>query len=108
MKEQLIFVGLSNGKLSYFKNKGIDGKSIFVKNKEPELINIVSKHSHKGEIRKIVYTKMNEGKLDVLITASADRTIKLWEPKNLKSDPCFQTIIGHEGSILDMVYIDKV
>lgn len=72
------------------------------------MLAIESPHSHKGEIRKIVYTKMNDGKLDVLITASADRTIKLWEPKNLKSDPCFQTIVGHEGSILDMVYIDKV
>jgi hypothetical protein len=27
--------------------------------------------------------------LDVLITGSADRTIKLWEPKNTKSNPCF-------------------
>jgi len=43
-----------------------------------------------------------------LITASADRTIKLWEPSNVKSNPCFQTIVGHEGSILDMVYIEKV
>ena len=56
----------------------------------------------------MIYTRMNEGKLDVLITASADRTIKLWEPKNQKGDPCFQTIVGHKGSILDMVYISKV
>lgn len=32
---------------------------------------------------------MNDGTLDVLITASADRTIKLWEPKNQKGNPCF-------------------
>ena len=51
---------------------------------------------------------MNDGTLDVLITASADRTVKMWEPKNTKKDPCFQTIVGHEGTILDMVYIDKV
>jgi len=44
----------------------------------------------------------------VLITGSADRTIKLWEPKNPKTNDPFQTIIGHEGSILDMVYISKV
>ena len=72
------------------------------------MINIESAHMHKGEIRKMVYTKMNDGKLDVLITASADRTVKLWEPKNQKADPCFQTIVGHEGTILDMVYIEKV
>ena len=44
----------------------------------------------------------------MIITASADRTIKLWETKSTKSNPCFQTIVGHEGSILDMVYVQKV
>lgn len=44
----------------------------------------------------------------MLISASADRTIKLWEPKNTKTNKCFQTIIGHTGSILDMVFIQKV
>jgi WD40 repeat protein len=47
--------------------------------------------------------------LDVIITASSDRTIKLWEAKNVKTteNPCFQTIVGHNGSILDMVFISK-
>ena len=44
----------------------------------------------------------------MLISASADRTIKLWEPNNSKTNNPFQTIIGHTGTILDMVYIDKV
>lgn len=35
----------------------------------------------------MIYAKI-EG-LDVLISGSADRTIKLWEPKNTKSNPCF-------------------
>jgi WD40 repeat protein len=34
--------------------------------------------------------------------------VKLWEPKKNHANKCFQTIIGHSGSILDMVYIDKV
>lgn len=45
--------------------------------------------------------------LDVLITGAADRTIKLWEPKNLKSDPCFQTIIGSGGTIIDLRYVER-
>jgi WD40 repeat protein len=46
--------------------------------------------------------------MSVLISGSADRTIKLWEAKNLKTNnKCFQTIIGHSGSILDMAYIQK-
>ncbi len=79
-----------------------------MKGKKVECFPIESQDNHKGEIRKIIYTTMNDGTLDVLITASADRTIKMWEPKNTKKDPCFQTIVGHEGTILDMVYIDKV
>ena len=85
MQEQILFLGLSNGKLFYYKSKSLDQKSIFNKGKDPEITEIISEtsnSSHKGEIRKMVYTKMNDGKLDVLITASADRTIKLWEPKN--------------------------
>jgi WD40 repeat protein len=66
---------------------------------------IESPNGHKGEIRKIISSKINEGQLDVIITASADRTIKLWETKSTKSNPCFQTIVGHDGSILDMVYV---
>lgn len=57
-------------------------------------------------VRKLIYTKIDG--LDVLISASADRTIKLWEPKNNKTNKCFQTIIGHIGSVLDMVYIERV
>lgn len=59
-----------------------------------------------GAVRKLIYTQIDG--LSVLISASADRTIKLWEPKNTKSNKCFQTIIGHAGSILDMVYIEQV
>ena len=44
----------------------------------------------------------------MLISGSADRTIKLWEPKNTKSNKCFQTIIGHQGSILSMVYLPMI
>lgn len=108
MPEQVIFLGLTNGEIYYYKAKGIDGKSIFLKNKQFDVFQIESPHAHKGSIRKLIYTKMNDGKLDVLISASSDRTVKLWEPKNTKGNPCFQTIVGHEGSILDMAYIEKV
>ena len=108
MNDQILFLGLSNGKLFYYKSKNIEQKSIFGKGKDPELVQIESPNAHKGEIRKIIYAKVNEDQLDVLITASADRTIKMWEPRNVKSNPCFQTIVGHEGAILDMVFISKV
>ena len=83
----------------------------------------------------LIYAKIDG--LDVLISGSADRTIKLWEPKNAikasataggpKPQPssgssqstggsgqaasasaCFQTIIGHGGSIIAMAFISKV
>jgi WD40 repeat protein len=68
-------------------------------------VELDSPQAHKGMVRKLIYTKIDG--LDVLISASADRTIKLWEPKKQKNK-CFQTIIGHNGSVLDMVYIERV
>ena len=74
--------------------------------KEHEQIELQSPQAHKGEIRKLIYTHIDG--LDVLISSSADRTIKLWEPKNSKGNKCFQTIIGHDRSLLDMIYLEKV
>ena len=91
-KDQILYLGLSNGKLCYFKSKNIEQKSLFGKGKDPVIENIESINGHKGEIRKIICAEVNEGQKEVLITASSDRTIKLWEPKpdkNSKSNPCF-------------------
>lgn len=79
-----------------------------LKGKDPDVTLLESSSPHKGEIRKMICTKINEETLDVLFTASADRTIKMWDPKNTKGNCCIQTICGHEGTILDMVYISKV
>lgn len=35
--EQILYLGLSNGKLFYYKSKNIEQKSIFGKGKDPEL-----------------------------------------------------------------------
>jgi hypothetical protein len=57
-------LGLSNGKLYYYRSKNIDKKSIFGKlkdkSKDSEFIEVTSPNSHKGEIRKILYSKINE------------------------------------------------
>ena len=57
-------------------------------------------------MKSLIYTRIDG--LDILISGSADRTIKLWEPKNTKSNPNFQTIIGHGGTVISMAYIAKV
>ena len=91
-----------------YKAKSSDNRSIFAKGKDPDVTQLESPSPHRGEIRKMICTKINEETLDVLFTASADRTIKMWDPKNTKGNCCIQTICGHEGTILDMVYISKV
>ena len=58
----------------------MESKYLVQSGKEHEQIELDSPQAHKGEIRKLIYTKIDG--LDVLISASADRTIKLWEPKN--------------------------
>lgn len=52
------------------------------KGKDPELVELDAPASqlHKGDIKCLIYSKIDG--LDVLISGSADRTIKLWEPKN--------------------------
>lgn len=67
----------------------MESRCLVNKGKEHEQIELESPTAHKGDIRKLIYTKI-EG-LDVLISASADRTIKLWElePKNNKTNKCF-------------------
>ena len=67
--------------------------------KDPELLEIQSINRHKvsyflpqfydvqGEVRCLLY-EVVEG-MNILISGSADRTIKLWETKNPKSNPCF-------------------
>jgi WD40 repeat protein len=99
-------VGLSNGKIFYYKKKGMESRHLVASGKEHEKVKLESAMSHKGEIRRIIYTQIDG--LDVLISGSADRTVKLWEPKNTKADKCFQTLIGHKGTIIDMIYLDKV
>lgn len=82
-----MFVGLSSGKIFYYKKKGMESKKLVQSNKEHDKIVLESPMAHKGEIRKLIYTNIDG--LDVLISASADRTVKLWEPKNTKADKCF-------------------
>jgi len=53
-----------------------------------EKISLDQTNAHKGDVRKLIYTRI-EG-LDVLISGSADRSIKLWEPMNAKTaGKCF-------------------
>lgn len=105
LNEQLLFVALTNGSVGYWKKKNVEQKQIIDKGKDPELVLLDSKKKHKGEVRCLLYCKI--AGLDVLISGAADRTIKLWEPKNLKSDPCFQTVIGCGGTVIDLKYIEK-
>ena len=57
-RHEILFLGLSNGKLYQYKSKTMDKTSIFKKGKEPERTAIESPHSHKGSIRKMIYTRM--------------------------------------------------
>ena len=90
-----------------YKKRSTDNKYIVQKGKQLEQVPLESPQGHKGEIRKLIYVKIEE--MWVLISASADRTIKLWEPNSgNKTNKCFQTIIGHERAVLDMTYMAKV
>ena len=58
----ILYCGLSNGKIFMYKSKTSDtSKSIFAKGKDPEIIPIESNNPHKGEIRKMLFVKVNDG-----------------------------------------------
>jgi WD40 repeat protein len=104
-----MFAGFSNGKIVFYRKKHQDPKSMLdgPSDRDHETVTLDSQNSHKGDVRKLIFTRI-EG-LEVLISGSADSTIKLWEPMNQKTNSrCFQTIIGHAGTILDMIYLEKV
>lgn len=103
MTNSYMFVGMTNGKIFFFKKRHQDFKSL-LDSKETEKITLDQTNAHKvsetfnisvtefnfiqGDVRKLIYTRI-EG-LDVLISGSADRSIKLWEPMNAKTaGKCF-------------------
>lgn len=59
--DSIIYLGLSNGDIYYYKTKNIDQKNIFAKGKDPDLQPLDSPNPHKGEIRKMIFTPVNEG-----------------------------------------------
>ncbi len=68
------------------------------KGKDPDLVLLESRHAHHGQVNCLLYESI--GDIDLLMTGSADRTIKLWEPKHAKEqNPCVQTLIGHGGTV---------
>lgn len=105
-KDQYLYVGLSNGKIFLYRKKAQNSRLIVDRGKDHECLELVSTTAHKGKITQLIATEI-DGR-EVLISGSADRTIKLWEPKNTKQNKCFQTVIGHQGSILSMLYLPMI
>ena len=46
-KDQYLFIGLTNGKIYFWKKKNMEQKYIVDRGKEPELIEIETPHHHK-------------------------------------------------------------
>jgi WD40 repeat protein len=59
---------------------------------------------HKGEIKCIINEKIFEQIF--IISGSADRTVKIWDT-DPKSKEVVQTLTGHNGSIICMIYSKK-
>ena len=58
--EQFLFVGLSNGKLYYWKKKNMEQKYLVDKGKDPELVELDAPASqiHKGDVKCLIYAKI--------------------------------------------------
>jgi len=101
-ERDLLFAGFSDGRVCMWKPKAYENKSLLY-TKEYEIIRIDTQKPHKGKVYTILYESIEDQEL--VITGSGDRTIKMWDHSQYKSEPCVQTIVGHSGSILALRYI---
>lgn len=51
-----MFVGLSNGRIFYYKKRNMDSKLLVYPGKEHDIVELDSLQPHKGEVRKLIYT----------------------------------------------------
>jgi WD40 repeat protein len=76
-EDQVLVVGLSNGKLMQYRKKGFEMKNILT-TKDYEIVRFSDVGGgHKGEIRCLCYEMIKGSRY--MITGSMDRTIKIWE-----------------------------
>lgn len=101
-ERDILFAGLSNGRVYMWQRKAYENKSLLY-TKEYETVRIDTQKSHKGSIYAILYETVEDQEL--VITGSGDRTIKMWDRTQHKADPCVQTIVGHSGSVLALRYV---
>jgi hypothetical protein len=58
-KDDILYLGLSNGAIYYYKSKSIDpSKTIFSKGKDPEPHLLETVTPHHGEVRKLLCTQI--------------------------------------------------
>eukprot|EP01022_Parablepharisma_sp_SALTPOND_P000923 TRINITY_DN105264_c0_g1_i1.p1 TRINITY_DN105264_c0_g1~~TRINITY_DN105264_c0_g1_i1.p1 ORF type:complete len:615 (+),score=41.76 TRINITY_DN105264_c0_g1_i1:86-1846(+) len=106
IERNLLFGGLSNGHIYMWQRKPFENKVELLFSKEYECVRVdsaVPHKSHKGPIYSILYETIEDQPL--LITGSADRTIKMWDVAQYKGDSCVQTIVGHQGSVIALKYL---
>ena len=61
---------------------------------------------HKGEIKCILSEIIFSNQQVFVITGAADRTIKIWDTEP-KTKSVVQTLSGHTGSVLCLIYSKK-
>ncbi len=67
-------------------------------------------HGHSGAVRKLLFSDEPHhaepcGRLLLLFSASADRTVRIWDLNHTDvTNACVQTLVGHGGTVTDIVY----
>ncbi|KAL4445096.1 hypothetical protein ABPG74_018824 [Tetrahymena malaccensis] len=103
-EDQIISVGLTNGKILEFHKKGFDTKFVTEK-KEYEIVEYEQvQNCHKGEVKCIISYKLFNNRY--ILTGSVDRTVKIWDT-DPKKKAIVQTLVGHQGTIIAIEYSKK-
>jgi WD40 repeat protein len=95
-EKRQVIVGFSNGTIAIYRRR-IDTNTLQeVVDSKPQLL-----QGHTGKITRLLLVREEgQGADALLISASADRTVRIWDPsvKDV-SKMCIQTLRGHGGTV---------
>jgi WD40 repeat protein len=104
-EKRQVIVGFSNGTIAIYRRR-IDTNTLQeVVDSKPQLL-----QGHTGKITRLLLVREEgQGADALLISASADRTVRIWDPsvKDV-SKMCIQTLRGHGGTVSAVAFCEGV
>ena len=106
LSQRQLFVGTSTGAIIAYRRRIDSHTGVEQVDSKP-----LTLEGHTGAIRRLLRAEVEGlgGDGCLLISASADRTIRIWDPSVREvSKMCVQTLRGHGGTVTSLVFAENV